>query len=219
MSDGMFDPSQPEMLLYVPDATGNWELVGTAFMLPHILKFSHNHPEAFAGPLDNWHLHYNECVGGGPGFAKANRDECQARGGDWFPAVGWMIHVYVWVDNPWGVFHNWNPNIPPVIPASSITETYPKTTLEEGQVALTIKNFGFALREAQLKKGETAIWTNADGVPHTVTLGFEGKAEKGFDSSYIAPGQSFVRKFDQPGEYGYTCTLHPNMNGTIIVNK
>ena len=60
-------------------------------------------------------------------------------------------------------------------------------------------------------------WTNVDGVPHTVTSGSQGVAEEGFDSGNIVPGQSFVLRFDQPGEYSYTCTLHPSMNGKIIV--
>ena len=32
--DGVFDPSQPEILMYMRDATGEWELVGTSFVLP-----------------------------------------------------------------------------------------------------------------------------------------------------------------------------------------
>jgi plastocyanin len=61
------------------------------------------------------------------------------------------------------------------------------------------------------------VWTNVDGVPHTVTFGSQGVAEDGFNSGYIVPGQSFAFKFDQPGEYRYTCTLHPSMNGEITV--
>jgi plastocyanin len=65
--------------------------------------------------------------------------------------------------------------------------------------------------------GETLVWTNVDGVPHTVTSGSRGQAEPGFDSGFIGPGQSFVLKFNEPGEYSYTCTLHPFMNAKVVV--
>ena len=42
------------MLLYSKDESGEWNLTGTAFTLP-IQQFGEDHPEAFDGPLDNWH--------------------------------------------------------------------------------------------------------------------------------------------------------------------
>ncbi len=128
-----------------------------------------------------------------------------------------MIHTYVWVDSPLGVFSMWNPNIPPVVPADTIRETRADVLHREGEVALIIENFSH--RDAELKVGETMFWTNVDGVPHTVTSGSQGTAEEGFDSGHIAPGQSFALKLDRPGEYRYTCTIHPSMNGTIIVTE
>ncbi len=82
-------------------------------------------------------------------------------------------------------------------------------------MATTIENFSH--RNAQIQVGETLVWTNMDPVPHTVTFGSRGVAEPGFDSGLVGPGQSFALKFDRPGTYSFTCTLHPAMNGVIVV--
>lgn len=96
-----------------------------------------------------------------------------------------MIHSYVWVGNPLGVFGMWNPNIPPVMPASQIRENRILEQPGDGEVALTIEDF--TPRDVQLEVGEMLYWTNVDGAPHTVSLGSRGTAESGFDSGFIAP--------------------------------
>ena len=212
--DGVFDPSEPEILLYSQDATGDWELVGTAFILL-VPQIGQDHPEGFPGPLDNWHVHYNLCRFPRGTFKSATAVDCKAQGGSWIESLGWMMHAYVWVDNPLGVFQMWNPNIRPVVTANDIREARAIATRQEGEAVLSIENFSH--REAEVKVGGTVVWTNLDGVPHTVTSGSQGVAEEGFDSGNIVPGQSFVLRFDQPGKYSYTCTLHPSMNGVIVV--
>ncbi len=87
----------------------------------------------------------------------------------------------------------------------------------EGEVGTTIENFSH--RDAQIKVAETVVWTNMDAVPHTVTFGSRGLAQPAFDSGLMGPGQSFALKFDQPGTYLFTCTLHPDMNGVIVVTQ
>ena len=213
VEDGVFDPSRPEILLYSRDVTRNWQLVGTAFILP-TQDFGHEHPEAFAGPLDNWHVHYSLCRGSSGGFTSTTREECDVQRGDWISSFGWMIHAYVIVDNPLGVFHMWNPKVPPVVSAGDIRQSR-SAAIPQDAVSLAIEYFSH--REARLMVGQTVAWTNVDEVPHTVTLGSSGMAVEGFDSGNIAPGQSFGVRFDQPGEYHYTCSLHPFMNGTVTV--
>ena len=239
INDGIFDPSEPEFLLYIQDEAEKWELVGTGFVLPHpqtLAEFndlmaeqgapvstasefagSEGHPEAFVGPLDNWHMYYSVCTAGGPMIRSTTLEECRELGGEWVSSFGWMIHTYVWEDSPLGVFGMWNPNIPPVMPAEQIRETRTFDHLHEGEVPLTIENFSH--QDAQIKVGETLVWTNVDGAPHTVTLRSRGVVESGFDSGFVGPGQSFALRFDDPGEYSYTCTLHPSMNGAIVVTQ
>ncbi len=66
--------------------------------------------------------------------------------------------------------------------------------------------------------GDTSVWKNADTAAHTVTSGtaIEGPDDI-FDSGLFAPGKSFTYKFSEIGHYPYYCTLHPWMEGTIIV--
>ena len=216
VDDGAFDPSRPEFLLYTQAGLGEWELVGVGFILPTDLV-GEDHPEGFAGALDNWHVHYSLCLGRAASVTgSATPEECREQGGTWKASFGWMIHTYVWVDNPLGVFSMWNPNIPPVASAADIRENWTIHTYGADEVGVVIENFGHP--EVHLKAGETVFWTNVDGVPHTVTADSRTVAEGGFDSGYIGPGQSFALKFE-PGEYSYICTLHPSMNGTVVVTR
>ena len=212
-NDGVFDPSKPDFLLYIRDEVTKWKLAGTGFLQPRHLV-GEDHPEAFVGPLDNWHTHYSLCSHFRGPFS-ATEEDCRDLGGLWADSFGWMIHAYVWVDNPMGVFAMWNPNLPPVMPAERVRDTQTYEPLQEGEVALTIDRF--SLRDAQIKVGDTLVWTNVDGVPHTVTSGSQGQADPGFDSGFVGPGQSFALKFNEAGEYSYTCTLHPFMNAKIVV--
>ena len=209
--DGIFDPARPEILLYVSDPAGELRLVGTSFVLP-VPLVGPDHPEAFAGPLDNWHVHYELCTGPKQNSRSSSAEECRADGGVWVPSYGWMIHAWVWDDNPLGAFNMWNPSVPPIANAVDIRES---RSLDD---ALTVLIESFSFETTHVKVGDTLAWTNVDGVPHTVTAGVRGAPTGAFDSGTIVPGQSFAVTFDQPGEYRYTCTIHPFMTGTVSVS-
>ena len=210
--DGIFDPARPEVLIYVRDEQGEWELVGTSFvqLMP---VASPDHPEAFAGPLDNWHVHYELCTGPRIAILAGTPEECEAAGGVWVPSYGWMIHAWVWVDNPLGVFSMWNPNIPPIVTPDYVRE------MRSAEAAQTVSIENFSFRAARLRAGETLAWTNVDAVPHTVTAERWPPDAAGVDSDLIGPGQSFEVTLDEPGEYTYTCSLHSFMSGTIVVTR
>ena len=208
--DGRFDPARPEILLYVKGDADEWELVGTSFV-QSLLLAGFDHPETFVGPLDNWHVHYDLCTGPTFQSRSATQAECRRDGGVWVPAYGWMIHAWVWVDNPLGVFSMWNPSIPPVAEASSIREA----VTVAGDRTVNIENFGFG--NATINAGDTLAWSNADGVAHTVTAGTGGRSDGGFDSGLMGPGASFQVTFDEPGQFAYTCTLHSFMSGVVVV--
>jgi len=71
-----------------------------------------------------------------------------------------------------------------------------------------IKNFMFMPMAVTIHAGETVKWENLDEEPHTVT------SETGlFRSGGIDGGGTFPR----PGVYKYTCSIHPQMIGTITV--
>ena len=91
------------------------------------------------------------------------------------------------------------------------TQTSPSATDPAGATAVTIANFAFGPQSVTLTPGTEVTWTNADSVPHTVT--FTG----GPDLGQFGTGDSVSRTFDSAGEFDYVCTLHPGMEGTVVV--
>ncbi|MBW3632573.1 MAG: cupredoxin domain-containing protein [Chloroflexi bacterium] len=75
-----------------------------------------------------------------------------------------------------------------------------------------IINLSFDPPELNVPTGTAVAWANEDTVPHTVT-----SVDGIFDSSIFDPGGSFSWTFDQPGTFPYVCQLHPQMQGTVIV--
>jgi len=68
-----------------------------------------------------------------------------------------------------------------------------------------------------IESGKQVIWVNEDSAFHSVTSGFYNAPSDLFDSGYLDPSESFTFTFDESGTYDYFCTLHPWMNGQIIV--
>jgi plastocyanin len=77
--------------------------------------------------------------------------------------------------------------------------------------AVAIEGMAFKPASLDVARGDTVTWTNKDVVPHTATAA--GK----FDSGNIAPGKSFSRRMEQPGEFDYVCSYHPGMKGKVVV--
>ncbi len=78
--------------------------------------------------------------------------------------------------------------------------------------------------------GDTITWYNDDREGHTITSG-EGSGRFGwmndnfgtpdgdFDSERFMPGESWAIKFEESGTFSYFCTIHPWMEGVVIVEK
>lgn len=77
---------------------------------------------------------------------------------------------------------------------------------------VTIENMKFSPETLEVRRGDVVVWTNKDFFPHTATA--DGKA---FDSSNIEPAQRWQYVAKRPGEYAYSCTLHPTMKAKLIV--
>lgn len=237
IGDG-FDPSQPEILLYaladdtVPDGPvgqcedGAWngepmQLIGTSFIIPPQIIGS-EHPETFAGPLDNWHIHYNLCRGASEGRDSfLPRSECEAAGGRFSASLGWMIHA--WVDpahdNDLGVFSMWNSTVAPIVDATVIRDSreVQGSDFPDGAEQSLISDFAYS-GQLDLAVGQSLFFNNVDAVPHTVSAGtFEDPMLDTFDSGLLSPGSNFELSFDEPGVYSLFCTLHPDMVATVNV--
>jgi plastocyanin len=66
--------------------------------------------------------------------------------------------------------------------------------------------------EITVVPGTTVTWVNKETMPHTVV-----DTNKGFRSKTLAKNASFSFTFATAGEYGYLCSIHPNMKGKVIV--
>ncbi|MCB0973132.1 MAG: cupredoxin domain-containing protein [Actinobacteria bacterium] len=111
----------------------------------------------------------------------------------------------------------WNNTIRPVTDASAFqTErTFTPDDLPEGAAYQPINNFEFG--DVTIQAGDEVFWSNNDPVAHTVTAESGDDPNGDFDSGNFGPGQTFETTFNQPGQYTYFCTLHPQMKGVVTV--
>ncbi len=68
-----------------------------------------------------------------------------------------------------------------------------------------------------IEKGKQVTWVNEDSAFHSVTSGFYDAPTELFDSGHLDPFESFTLTFDETGIYDYHCTLHPWMEGQVVV--
>ena len=83
---------------------------------------------------------------------------------------------------------------------------------EDTQV--TIDNFTFSPAQITVPPGTRVVWTNRDDIPHTVVESTNPRALK---SQPLDTWDAFSFVFSSPGTYRYFCSLHPHMQGTVIV--
>ena len=76
----------------------------------------------------------------------------------------------------------------------------------------TLATTAYAPNPVTVAVGGTVTWMNNDTTTHTST-GDDGA----WSSGSIAPGGQFSRTFPTAGTFGYHCTIHPNMIGTVRV--
>jgi hypothetical protein len=79
--DDQLDVARPEALLYEPQANGQLRLVAVEYVIPAAAWTSPNPPELFGRQL------------------VLNQFDL------------WALHVWVWADNPSGIYANWNPRV------------------------------------------------------------------------------------------------------------
>jgi plastocyanin len=77
---------------------------------------------------------------------------------------------------------------------------------------VTIDNFTFSPPEIAVRHGEEVRWVNRDDIPHIVAA-----ADGSFASQALDTDDSFTHVFAEPGRYTYFCSIHPHMQGTIVV--
>ncbi len=91
--------------------------------------------------------------------------------------------------------------------AAPIAAAEPATA---GPAEVKIVNFAFSPASITVAPGTTVVWLNDDGSNHNVTF-------TDATSCRMKMGATYTRPFSAPGEYGYHCSIHPNMSGTVVV--
>lgn len=116
--DETFDLKAPEVLLYV-SREGTWVLVGIEYVVPGPVP-----PEGFTGGEDVWGVHEATChYKDGTEIPADSPDACPATNPDtgaefdtWHPDLQ-TLHVWLYLENPDGLFAELNPEIGPPVTA------------------------------------------------------------------------------------------------------
>jgi plastocyanin len=93
------------------------------------------------------------------------------------------------------------------------TETSEPTDDGGGGTVVTANNFAFTPTEVTVASGDAITARNGNPTtPHTFTV-----EETDIDVSLAARSSEDVTIDLDPGEYGFLCTIHPQMTGTLTV--
>jgi plastocyanin len=100
----------------------------------------------------------------------------------------------------------------PTTPATTTGSSVPATQAPPAGVGPTIAevNFAFSPTSATAAIGETVSFVNKDSAPHNVSI-------DGQDLGTQQPGATVTWKPTKAGTFPYSCTIHPQMKGQIVV--
>jgi plastocyanin len=87
-----------------------------------------------------------------------------------------------------------------------------KTVAAEEANEIKIDNFAFNPPELTVAVGTTVMWVNHDDITHSVV-----DKNKAFRSKALSTNNSFSFTFATAGTYDYSCGVHPQMMGKIVV--
>jgi plastocyanin len=101
-----------------------------------------------------------------------------------------------------------------------------EVTVRIPQGASELTDDAYTPNPVEVNVGDTVTWINDDLTTHTATSGSSSSGSTGMfggtdDSPEIigAAGDTQSFTFEEPGQFEYYCTLHPNMVGTVVVTE
>lgn len=97
--------------------------------------------------------------------------------------------------------------------AADPMEVVAKDALPADVVKVDIAKMKYAPAMLEIDAGTTVEWTNTDAVPHNVQIGTPAKIM----GAMLRTGQTMAIRFNEAGDYSYTCTPHPFMKGGVKV--
>jgi len=80
------------------------------------------------------------------------------------------------------------------------------------QTKISIDNFAFSPATLAASDGSRVTWTNNDDVPHVIA-----EVDGRFKSKPLDTGDTFQHVFLEEGTFDYFCTMHPRMQGRVVV--
>jgi plastocyanin len=105
-----------------------------------------------------------------------------------------------------------SPATSPTATAAASPAASPEASPAAESCTIDIRDLAYHPGQTEIPVGTTVTWTNSDTVPHTATA-----TDGTFDSGVFDPGESYSYTFDEAGTFDYTCLIHPQMKGTIVV--
>lgn len=76
-----------------------------------------------------------------------------------------------------------------------------------------IEGFEFVPVDLTVAAGDTIVFVNKDGAPHTATAD-----DKSFDTGRLGRNEAGEITLSEAGTFTYFCKFHRNMKGSITVN-
>lgn len=105
------------------------------------------------------------------------------------------------------------PAVPAEEPEAPVSEETPELPIGDGEnIEVTIEDNAFSPETVTISTGDTVRWTNLDSTTHTVT-----GTGTNFGSENLNQGDSYEFLFTDAGTYEYYCSIHPSMQGTVVV--
>jgi plastocyanin len=90
------------------------------------------------------------------------------------------------------------------------------TSTPADTISVVMKNINFNPTTIYAKVGQTVTWINRDQAPHNVTY---ASGPTFASSATFTNGESWTLKLTTPGIIRYLCTIHPGMDGSIVVRR
>ena len=79
---------------------------------------------------------------------------------------------------------------------------------------IIIQKMAYNPAQLTVNAGDIVRWVNKDSVVHSVVFSKDSKIDP---SGVLAPSQSFSVRFYNTGVYNYSCGIHPQMQGSVVV--
>jgi plastocyanin len=104
--------------------------------------------------------------------------------------------------------------LPLIAALAVVASSVPAAALADAPPAVTvvIRDMKYAPDTLTIAVGTKVTWINRDTMPHTVT-----DRTHGFASAALDTGESYSYTFATPGEFTYSCVIHPFMVGKVVV--